>query len=76
MADSRYTKLMSTGKKCSQFGNDDLTVKTPLTKISNRLTNKTERQASIFNISNPNPQNADTIFKGARDIGYNKYYEG
>lgn len=27
-------------------------------------------------MSNPNPQNTDFIFKGPRDIGYKKFFEG
>lgn len=27
-------------------------------------------------MSNPNPQPTDYVFKGARDIGYSKYFEG
>ena len=37
---------------------------------------QSKRPGSIFNISNPNPQNGDLIFKGARDVGYNKFYDG
>ena len=27
-------------------------------------------------MANPNPQNGDWIFKGARDVGYKKFFEG
>ena len=75
LTDSRYSRLGGHTKKCSQFSNDELSVKTPFT-ILNSKTMASNRAASIFNISNPNPQNGDVIFKGARDVGYNKFYEG
>lgn len=52
-----------------------MTVRTPYT-ILNAKTMNSNRAASIFNVSNPNPQNGDMIFKGARDVGYNKFYAG
>lgn len=37
---------------------------------------RSDRGGSIFHLSNPNPQNGDAIFKGPRDIGYNKFIQG
>ena len=67
--------MQGKSKKDTQFSDADLTVKTPFT-ILNAKTMHSNRAGSIFNISNPNPQNGDLIFKGARDVGYNKFFDG
>lgn len=63
------------------YNRDELTVMTP--KVESRAASFIGRRSfgsraafsSTFHISNPNPQIGDNIFKGARDMGYKKYYE-
>jgi hypothetical protein len=70
-SNSRYSKLQSQGK-ASEFAKDELTARTPYTNVAS----KGSRLSHAFNMANPNPQNGDWIFKGARDVGYRKYFEG
>lgn len=74
LTNSRYTKFHTQSKRCSQLNNDELTVRTPFTNVKSKL--RPERLSQTFNMANPNPQNGDWIFKGARDVGYQKFFEG
>ena len=51
--------------------NEELTVRTPFTIKTRR-----GEFSQTYHMANPNPQNGDWIFKGARDLGYGKYFEG
>lgn len=73
---SRYSRFPS--KKQSQPSIDNATVRTPFSNVRSKLSmsQNTGRIVPKFNMSNPNPQPTDFVYKGARDIGYRKFFEG